>query len=135
MAPELFGLKPVYSCASDGFAFAVVLREIASREQPYVEQSNESEIRQAVKDGERESIPTETPPQFAHLITWCWEHNPAKRPKAIEAMNYIGKHKPAVPAVDNKPLGGIARFQYVGNLESEELQPNNAMVQKNKNMT
>jgi serine/threonine protein kinase len=78
MAPELFNKEP-NSTAADVYATGVVFWEIAARKIPF-EGNNLAQIVHKVYNGERETIPTETPPQFASLISRCWAQRSADRP-------------------------------------------------------
>jgi len=87
MAPELFGLRPAYSVASDSYAYGMVLWELASRATPY-DGIALDEIRAAVRGGEREALPAECPPEMVLLITKLWLQAPAERlaPSAVVAQ-------------------------------------------------
>ena len=85
MAPEIFGIKPKYSERSDIYAYGVVMWELAACQLPY-KVVDASEIRQAVKDGEREEIPAATPPKFAALIARCWAQRTETRPASREIV-------------------------------------------------
>lgn len=80
MAPELFGLKPKYSEASDVYAYGLTAWELASREIPYKEVGDREEIKTAIKAGEREDMPSGCPGPFASIIQACWDQVPSKRP-------------------------------------------------------
>ena len=89
MAPEILGLKPKYTPASDIFALAMVLWELASREIPYGDAPAESIIRDAVKGGEREDIPDDCPEGFATIIQMAWAQEAAMRPSAEEVIKQL----------------------------------------------
>jgi tRNA A-37 threonylcarbamoyl transferase component Bud32 len=77
-APELFGLKPKYSSASDIYAYAMVLWEIAARALPFIG-VDESEIKAAIKEGERADIPENCPEAMRRLIERLWDQKPERR--------------------------------------------------------
>jgi hypothetical protein len=77
-APELFGLKPKYSSASDIYAYAMVLWEIAARALPFIG-VDESEIRAAIKEGERAEMPEDCPKALRRLIERLWDQKPERR--------------------------------------------------------
>jgi len=92
-APELFGLKPKPSKASDVYAFAIILWEIAARTVPY-EGVELEEVKSCVKQGERMDIPEGTPKAFAALIADCWAQSPEKRPAIEKVIADIEKNMP-----------------------------------------
>jgi len=79
MAPELMTLKPKYSTASDIYAFAMIMWEVATRKVPFEEAHNDM-VRCCVLDGEREEIPTGCPGCYTDLMQKCWAQNPEERP-------------------------------------------------------
>jgi len=89
MAPELFKLSPLYSVKSDIYAYGIVLWEIAAREDPYVDCTSAMLIRECVKDGDRMSVPEETPKAFEKLIQDCWAQVPDQRPTAVKVLERI----------------------------------------------
>jgi serine/threonine protein kinase/tetratricopeptide (TPR) repeat protein len=91
MAPELFGIRPKYSQKSDIYAYAVVLWEIVTCKIPYEDVTSELEIREAVRAGEREEIPSDCSADIAKLIQWCWKQKPENRPTANEVVAYLEK--------------------------------------------
>jgi hypothetical protein len=77
-APELFGLRPTYSPASDIYAYAMVLWEIAARALPFIG-VDESEIRAAIKEGERAEMPEDCPAALRRLMERLWDQKPERR--------------------------------------------------------
>ncbi|MBS0357818.1 MAG: protein kinase [Proteobacteria bacterium] len=89
MAPEILVLNAKFSTKSDIYALAMVFWEIAAREQPYAQVTEESIIKDAIKEGERAEIPEKTPKKFAELIRLCWTQKPEERPEAIEVLRKL----------------------------------------------
>jgi serine/threonine protein kinase len=89
MAPELFARKALYGPPSDVYALAWVLYELASRKLPFAGAASPALIIGWVKDGERDPIPSDTPPAFARLIKQCWHQTPAQRPSASTIVDAI----------------------------------------------
>lgn len=82
IAPELFD-KPVYSTKSDVYALGVVMWEMAANcTRPFKDQDNEALVVLSVKNGHREKLPDNTPEEYRSWVIRCWDHDPAKRPKA-----------------------------------------------------
>ncbi len=87
LAPELlkFG-RP--TLASDVFALAVVLWELATGCVPY-DGCDEVVVRTAVLAGDRLDIPDDVPNQFSDIITGAWAQESAKRPTCREMMDSV----------------------------------------------
>ena len=79
MAPELFKRKPEYSRASDMYAYAHTLWELASRTTPFKDAPDAQLIIRWVGEGEREEVPEDAPVHFRAVIETCWDQVPAKR--------------------------------------------------------
>jgi serine/threonine protein kinase len=90
-APEVFGLKPRYSTASDMWAFGVILWELFSLKIPYADAPDDDEIRSSLRSGEREEIPEDCPADLARLIKRCWSEKPEERPSAMDAVAELEK--------------------------------------------
>ena len=88
-APELFGLKPKYGFASDIYAYGMILWEILTRETPYKDVLDPSQIQMAVRAGEREEIPATCPPDYKEAIERCWAQTPEKRPQAGQVAQVL----------------------------------------------
>jgi serine/threonine protein kinase len=89
MAPEIFGLKPNYSFASDIYAFAMVVWEIMSRQLPYKDAKDLGQIIFAVNKGDREDIPAEAPTVLKETTAACWAQAPEKRPLAGQVLEWL----------------------------------------------
>ena len=88
-APELFGLKPKYSFASDIYAYGMILWEILTRETPYKDVLDPNEIKSAVKAGEREDIPPTCHPDYKEAIERCWAQAVERRPQASQVVQVL----------------------------------------------
>jgi len=86
LAPELLSLNPAYTEASDIYALAMVLLEIAARKVPFEDVADTSIIRDAVRAGERPEIPAECPSGYAAIISRCWAQRREERPKIEEVV-------------------------------------------------
>ena len=89
MSPELFGLRPKYGQASDIYAFAMVVWEVAAREMPYEDVMQEGQIVQAIKDGDREELEDSWPEVFKAVIQRCWTQSMDQRPSAADTVTYL----------------------------------------------
>ncbi len=138
MAPELFGLRPKYSTASDIYALAIVLWDIAMRLLPYQEQIDDLEIRQAVKDADREDLPKDAPYGYADLIKKCWAQRADQR---LPADNIVKRLETLQPEEKKEPQKVAEKSWHfdetlkpeasmVGNYTLIPAPPNNTDVQK-----
>ncbi len=80
-APEMLQDRPKIRRAIDIYAFGVVMWELLTLKKPYAD-LNLGPLIQKVISGERETIPPETAPQIASIITQCWSQYPEDRPRA-----------------------------------------------------
>mmetsp|Transcript_31484 Transcript_31484/g.88338 ORF Transcript_31484/g.88338 Transcript_31484/m.88338 type:complete len:826 (+) Transcript_31484:132-2609(+) len=76
-APEINDSQ-VYTTKSDVYSYAIILWEIASREIPWKEETNDSTIKRVAR-GDRPDIPSDTPLPFEMIMRDCWEQEPEKR--------------------------------------------------------
>lgn len=84
MAPELFRMGGKCNNATDVYATGIVFWEIASRKLPYAIAENQEQIKDYVKEGNRETMPAGTPAPFAALMTRCWAQRAEDRPNMNE---------------------------------------------------
>src|ERR1700733_14909271 len=89
-APELLELDPVHTKATDAYAYAMVLWEIASRRIPYGD-ADDAVIKDEVKKGKRAQIPQDCAPEYGKLIQQAWDKNPEKRPGAHYIVRQLEK--------------------------------------------
>ncbi len=94
-APETFkrGFKPVSS--SDIYSYGMVLWEIAARELPFADAQDEITAMGWIKDGEKETIPTDSPKAYGKVIEETWEEA-EKRPTAEKIVATLSQAKPEV---------------------------------------
>ncbi len=103
IAPELTDPDGVYTQKSDVFSMGITMWEIATRKIPYEKAQSRAMIPFWMAQGKREDIPTDCPPKIAHLIKWCWDTDPSKRPTAAEAVKYLRDAESDFKLSDNKP--------------------------------
>jgi len=91
MAPELMTRRPpcLYSTKSDVFAFALILWSLRTQLEPFQRATTLDSLRRLIKRGERDTIPDNTPTDFATLITDCWTHHPQNRPSSIDIIHRL----------------------------------------------
>ena len=75
--------------ASDVYAAAMVLWEVASRRLPYAQEANAVAVAARIGAGEQETIPDSTPTSVAAFIRSCWQKEPGRRPTADEALAQV----------------------------------------------
>ncbi len=105
MAPELDDPDVSYTPKCDVFSLGITFWEVATRKIPYekVEANRRSRIISWYAQNKREEIPTDCPPKMAHLIKWCWDTDPTKRPTAAEAVKYLRDAESDFKLSDNTP--------------------------------
>mmetsp|Transcript_25840 Transcript_25840/g.42413 ORF Transcript_25840/g.42413 Transcript_25840/m.42413 type:complete len:541 (+) Transcript_25840:765-2387(+) len=90
MAPELFDDLPIYSEASDVYAFAILLWEILSSKRPF-EGCNPARTLGLIMQGKRPSVngldPTDP---LVVLMKRCWDQNPQNRLSFQEILSKLG---------------------------------------------
>ncbi|KAJ3112418.1 hypothetical protein HDU96_004561 [Phlyctochytrium bullatum] len=85
MAPELFELKAKPSFASDVYAYAMILFELADGGYPFSEIPQDV-IPLRVQKGERPDLPSDTPVLIATVIKQSWTGTPSQRPRFDELV-------------------------------------------------
>ncbi|KAF9971398.1 hypothetical protein BGZ73_005662 [Actinomortierella ambigua] len=87
MAPELFTRRPVYSTKSDMYSLGVVMWEMAANcTTPFKDVPNSFVVMSLVKEGEREELPEDTPPDYREWVMKCWEGDPKERLDAADMI-------------------------------------------------
>jgi len=80
MAPELFEDSPIYSEASDVYAFGVVIWEILTGKKPF-EGRNQAQIARLTEQGKRPPVDgLDQTDAFVGLMKRCWDQNRQSRP-------------------------------------------------------
>ena len=119
MAPESFGLAPIFSTKSDVFAFAVVLWELSHWLIAY-QQVSVLEIRDAIKNGDRLVISEQVSLEIGGLITDCWNPNPKLRPSYAQILSRL---KLPLNTVTEEDLGKIVETQKTRKLSVNDAKP------------
>ncbi|MFA6038333.1 MAG: ankyrin repeat domain-containing protein [Legionellales bacterium] len=86
-APEIWECgHSKHAAESDIYSYAIIVWELMSLNIPFSNYTDidEEKIKQAIKENPREPIPRDAPPLIKTIITWAWNVDPAKRPKAAE---------------------------------------------------
>ncbi|KAF9158462.1 hypothetical protein DFQ26_007630 [Actinomortierella ambigua] len=86
-APEVTGLRPHYTPKSDVYALGLVMWAMAAnRPEPFSDQQSTALVVDLVQRGDREEIPSDTPPAYQTWIERCWHQDPNQRPNAQEVV-------------------------------------------------
>ena len=96
--------NPGYGNEVDQFAFGLVLNEMCTGRQPFIE-FEEHMIGARLKKGERPPMDTTQPPRLLQLINSCWAQNPQDRPsfsKILDTLNELAIQ--LQPATNAQPL-------------------------------
>lgn len=91
MAPEVFN-KEKYDGASDVYSFAIVMWEMATRQDPWATVPL-WKVPELVTKGERPPLPPSCPEEITKLITACWQTDPSLRPDFDQIIDYLQKLK------------------------------------------
>ncbi|KAK8883536.1 hypothetical protein M9Y10_042630 [Tritrichomonas musculus] len=87
MAPEVV-LQNGYSKAVDVYAFALVVYEIITLNEPHSKR-NYLQIVESLNKGERPEIYEEIPESYKRLITKCWQQDPKDRPTFEQIVSML----------------------------------------------
>jgi serine/threonine protein kinase len=99
MAPELMSVPPVYSFASDVYAFGIVMREVICMTMPFADCDDMHELKKAIrKKGYREQFPDDFPPTMRALIERAWHQDSSRRPAigeiVLELAQFLAQLQP-----------------------------------------
>eukprot|EP01104_Vermistella_antarctica_P015941 TRINITY_DN5339_c0_g1_i1.p1 TRINITY_DN5339_c0_g1~~TRINITY_DN5339_c0_g1_i1.p1 ORF type:complete len:1110 (+),score=378.59 TRINITY_DN5339_c0_g1_i1:184-3513(+) len=87
-APEVITGDGKYTTKADVYSFGIIAWEIAHRKIPFVEESG-LEIASVVQRGQRPAIHKDTPEDARHLIEWCWNQAPDRRPTFTQVVKWM----------------------------------------------
>lgn len=87
-APEVLRNQR-YTEKADVYSFGVVLWECATRDDPFVGMPPFQVIFAVGREGLRPPLPRVCPPEFAKLITDCWDEKPHTRPSMKEVLSRL----------------------------------------------
>ena len=96
IAPEIWN-GSFYSESVDVYAYGMLVYELLTLEAPFRETRTIAGLRKMVLSGERPEISAYVSPEWATLITSCWQEDPAKRPtmrKIVETLTHSDKFIP-----------------------------------------
>ena len=83
MAPEILSGSTSYGASADVYSFGIVIWEIASRQEPWLELSGDlivEELLELLTNGIRPRIGEGWPIEFVKLMVECWSTDPQARP-------------------------------------------------------
>ena len=89
MAPEQLSSNVAANEKTDIYSVGMIFWEIASQKIPFSHANNEQIILVWKLEGRHETIPLNTPKQFAQIIEQCWQEDAEKRPSAYELTQSI----------------------------------------------
>jgi predicted Ser/Thr protein kinase len=116
MAPEIFDEQP-YTAKADIYSYGVTLWEISSRRIPFPDKPEPVVMKMVWLEKKREPIPADCPAKIAHLIRFCWEHDPAKRFTANQVVEQLTKDSASVTTTTVTTT--TASLDYEGNFASQ----------------
>jgi tetratricopeptide (TPR) repeat protein len=95
-APELLELTKTrlnYTKQADIFSFGILLWELVTRQIPFDHLDRDFDIINAIKTGQRPTIPDECPEVLKYLIPRCWQQDPSHRPEITEIIKLLEDNK------------------------------------------
>lgn len=92
-SPETIKGKTITTKA-DVYSYGVVLWQILTRLEPFLECEDSDEVYEVVKKGQRPPLtmpplPAETTPALRQLVADCWQNSPRKRPSFDEILTRL----------------------------------------------
>ncbi len=90
-APEVLAGKAA-TPSSDIYSLAIICWEVVARRLPYKDPTTgklKEGFEKRVQAGERETIPSDCPPELAMVIQACWTPDPAQRPTAGQVAQVL----------------------------------------------
>jgi serine/threonine protein kinase len=116
LAPETTAIDPEFTEKSDVFALGVVLWEISEGSIPFPEVAGDADILKLVKhERKRPQFSRECPKVLANVITCCWDHDAAKRPRIAEILKVVESEAPKerIPAQVYRRMPLLIRYFYL----------------------
>ena len=96
MAPELFKRGARSTKATDVYSLGMIFWELVSRKMPFADAANANLIPVWVQQGERETIPPNTPTWYQEIIKGCWPDDPQKRLNMEVIVKQLAEHLEAL---------------------------------------
>lgn len=91
-APETMRRNPEWSAASDVYSMGMVMWEIATRQIPFQDVSDNYLIPIIVRvDGDRPAIPDDCPSPLTDIIQRCWSAEPEDRPSCEQVLQQMNE--------------------------------------------
>ena len=89
LSPELLTGEGIHTKASDMYAYATVVWELATQDEPWCGRKELQVFNLVTQLHRREPIPSDTNKVLSEIITQCWEDQPEKRLTAKEIIDRL----------------------------------------------
>ncbi|GES80178.1 kinase-like domain-containing protein [Rhizophagus clarus] len=90
IAPEVIAGKK-YTFKSDIYSVAMLMWEISSGQQPFVNYAHDYDLAMNIINGIRPKISSKIPLEYKNLMEQCWDADPSKRPDIFTLDERIGE--------------------------------------------
>lgn len=118
-APEMLQDASAITPAIDIFGFGSLLWQLLKGKEPFAGISNEL-LLPRLKKGEQEPL-LGIPEQYAHIITACWQKDPARRLTAVELVKKLQQCTPSAEAVPLSPTPSkSSTITYLGDVKEAQ---------------
>ncbi|RGB25987.1 kinase-like domain-containing protein, partial [Rhizophagus diaphanus] len=78
---------------SDVYSIGIILWEISSGNPPFELETCDGNLSMKILQGYRETIVSDTPPDYSNLYIECWDDEPINRPSMNQVVNKFDKFK------------------------------------------